>query len=494
MGNSIGANLSVQLNQDNEVCSGSTLSGTIYLDIEKDSVAADSLNIKFYGQERSQVVVSNGQAVATYTDKHRFISLDYVLHNFNGEVNRGRYEYPFEIILPVGLPGKQGIKSPQTLFSTKDQNWFVIEYFLEARLHRNGMLEWDAKNNQEILLSDPPYYNTKIPSFIEPISLPVFFGCCYKTGTMTLLANVDSKNVFINDTFQVEYAVRNESTSTVEKIEINVREIHHFRARCRDYIKSTIIHKQQIKGGSGSANFHISDSSIDSLRKAVKVCTAKIPNVRPSYNGRLGDVWYVVEVQAFTSLGTQNPLVTIPMTVLRNRVNFAGVIPAVETAFALPDDWKATKAKMAELYEPIAEPIASAHSTLPPPPVDAQSLNALIYDTRQSNQWTETTVLKNWIKNGNIDEFTHQNMGYVFKCISGEYSYTAFPEIIGEAMVGKLTCKHISGAAMAVPEAYKAAVCYNFARYCIDKHNAQVEFQCVDMPPYALSLLLMSYV
>jgi hypothetical protein len=44
MGNSIGANLSVQLNQDQLICGGSKLKGTIYLDIGKDSISADSLN------------------------------------------------------------------------------------------------------------------------------------------------------------------------------------------------------------------------------------------------------------------------------------------------------------------------------------------------------------------------------------------------------------------------------------------------------------------
>jgi hypothetical protein len=183
------------------------------------------------------------------------------------------------------------------------------------------------------------------------------------------------------------------------------------------------------------------------------------------------------------------------MTVQRNKVDFAGITPAVETPFALPVNWHATSTKtaMAELYEPIAEvsqPSASAPSA---PPLDAQSIGSLIQDLKRSNQWTETNVLKNWIKNGNISDFTPQKLGLVFKCISGEYAYTSFPEIIGEAMVG-LTCKHVSEAAKVVPEAYKAAVCYNFAKYCTDKQNAEVEFKCVGIPSYALSLLLISFV
>jgi hypothetical protein len=54
--------------------------------------------------------------------------------------------------------------------------------------------------------------------------------------------------------------------------------------------------------------------------------------------------------------------------------------------------------------------------------------------------------------------------------------------------------KEILVSLRSVPEAYKSAICYNFARYCNDKQEAQAESQCMGMPPYALSLLLISYV
>jgi hypothetical protein len=213
MGNSIGANVSVQLNQDKEVCGGSTLGGTIYLDVEKDSISADSLNVRFYGHESTQITRATNNGDQINLAKHELVCLDYVLYSFNGEVNRGRYEYPFEITLPIGLPGKQGFKQPTsdlTMFQ-KRPDFFVIEYFVEGSLRRSGMLTWDVKNSQEILLlSDPPYYKVKTPSFIEPITRPVSFCGCYRTGTVTLLANVDSMNLFINDKIHIEYAIRNE--------------------------------------------------------------------------------------------------------------------------------------------------------------------------------------------------------------------------------------------------------------------------------------------
>jgi hypothetical protein len=183
-----GAQVSVQLNQDGGlICGGSKLSGTVYLNVEKDSITADSLNVKFYGHEATQVqyqesyVGSDGKSnrrTVTVRELHQLVCVDYVLcKNYtNSVVLKGRYEYPFEITLPDFLPGKQGQKY--------GGNWFVIEYFLEARLHRSGMLTFDVKNSQEILLSDKPFESIeKTPSFIEPICRPVYFFCCYKTGT-----------------------------------------------------------------------------------------------------------------------------------------------------------------------------------------------------------------------------------------------------------------------------------------------------------------------
>lgn len=302
--NSIGANLSVQLNQGQVICGGSKLRGTIYLSVEKDSVSADSLNVKFYGLESTQVYVSGGESSTRYNEQHQIIGVEYVLSRFGGQVNRGRYEYPFEITLPIGLPGKQGNIYNGTVKNTY-HHWFVVEYFLEARLHRHGMMKWDVKNSQEIFMSDPPYYSTKIPSFMEPITQRVLFCGCHKTGTMTLQANVDSTNVFINDKFQIEFAVRNDSTSKVVAIEISVIETAHFSARRYHHNYSSIIHSQRITNCSEYNNIPKSDSSIDSLRKAVKVIEVNIPylrsrlpsrhdyygitpEVRPSYNGRLG--------------------------------------------------------------------------------------------------------------------------------------------------------------------------------------------------------------
>ena len=59
MGNTVlstGAFVAVQIDDPGSHYGGSTLKGRIFLDVQKSSVSADSLNIRFYGCEHSCVV------------------------------------------------------------------------------------------------------------------------------------------------------------------------------------------------------------------------------------------------------------------------------------------------------------------------------------------------------------------------------------------------------------------------------------------------------
>jgi hypothetical protein len=318
MGNSTSsneANFSFTLNQEDLFNGGSQLHGTLYLNIDKDSISADNLNLKFYGLESTSIEyeVNVGEDTSTRHEKkdYQLICIDCVLFRFNGQATRGRYAYPFSFNLPVGLPGSQG--------SRIIGNCFFIEYFLEAKLHRNGMMVWDCKKTLDIVIKDPPYYSTKIPSALEPISKPVYFCGCFKTGTMTLIANIDSTNVFTDEIFQIDYIVQNNSSSKVLFIEIDVREIHHFRADIRSYNKTSTVHKQRIRGTTGPSSFDI--------------C---FQNMRPSYIGRLGSVEYVIDVRVIThflstSFLSKLLVVSIPIVVLRNRKDLPSTAIDIET-------------------------------------------------------------------------------------------------------------------------------------------------------------------
>jgi hypothetical protein len=326
MGNSLGANLSVQLDQKGPVAGGSKLTGRIYINVEKE-IPADSIVVKFSGHEKTQCV-SGGATAAITSDKHKLVSINHVLHHFdNGRANEGQYEYPFEIIIPTGLPGKLGVvRDKDKVFK---RPWFVIEYFLEARLYREGISNKNTvRNSHEIFLSDPVNFWNKTPSFNEPITRPLF-SCCFKTGQMTLLANVDSTNILMDDKFQIEYAIRNESSAKVQKINIKVKEIREHKTGNTVRYESSILQEQEIpeqkiQNSTGSNFVNISVSNVDFLRNAIKSETVQVSSVFPSYLGQLIQIRHVVEVKVITN--HSNFQVDIPIRLVRNQEdNFKGI-------------------------------------------------------------------------------------------------------------------------------------------------------------------------
>ena len=127
MGNSSGAYLGIQINNNQgDICSGKSIVGKFFLDVRKDNVLADSLNIVFIGTEKTKVeyeesesytehdsegkVVTKTRSITRHAyESSEFLRIECVVARFNGQVERGRYEFPYEILVPKGLPGKQGI-------------------------------------------------------------------------------------------------------------------------------------------------------------------------------------------------------------------------------------------------------------------------------------------------------------------------------------------------------------------------------------------------
>ena len=157
-----GGIIAIELDKNGIVIPGETLNGKVYLEVFKDSISADYLDVIITGKEHTKVsynksIESDGKSrnETHYAfEEHVFFNKHCILFQFQngGKVNKGRYEYPFSITIPVGLPGRQG--------ETSGSEYFAIRYYLDVRLHRSGFMTWDIKNNREILMTDPPFNNT----------------------------------------------------------------------------------------------------------------------------------------------------------------------------------------------------------------------------------------------------------------------------------------------------------------------------------------------
>lgn len=369
---SVGAAIFVQLDNVGAIIGGGQISGRVYLSVEKDNVTADSLNVKFFGREatRVQYTVQNGDNTETrYAyDERVIVCMDCVLAIFPKVVSRGRYEFPFAMKIPFGLPGKQGTRS--------GSEWFVTEYFLEARLHRYGMFAWDVHNHQEIFLLDPPS-PIKIPSFVPPVTKPIYFCCCIDKGTVTVLANCDDTNINSGELFNVDYSVHNESEATIKALEIRIDQTMRYTADGHvNHVSSVMFHKRvdqsELEGidkmpRHGNGVVPVDYATIfQQLMAQTKRASFNFPNCRSTMRGQLGTVQHALVVRVATPFCVDDPEIHIPLTVINGpQVAFQGMVPAVGATYQRPADWNAMVAPPVMLHGAIT---AFDSSKGPPPP------------------------------------------------------------------------------------------------------------------------------
>jgi hypothetical protein len=506
MGNSAviaSAYIGIEIENNGNVSAGSKLKGKVLLDVQK-ATSADYLMFRFYGQEKTKVTYSvtiqdgEGKSHTERRTAHEVVNIfssEVILHSYTGgNVPQGRFEFPFEVAIPAGLPGYQG-------YNANSQDYFGVEYHCEAKLHRPGMLAWDVKNSCQILLNDEPYEAFPTPLFLEPTTSNVYLMCCIPRGTMTIGAKVNSTNVCANEKLRVDYAIHNESTSRVKALEIVLKRTVAFSAMGhKSYETHNEFHRRieaaQLVGADPIAK--IGEGSVDynSLLKQIKEGEfgMDIPignDIRTTYNGRLGSVKYELSVSIKTPFGTQNVTIQIPVILHRRGGNFANQVPVMEEVHAKPADWKAVE-------EPIAVLVLDAPKNVSPEEFD--TVAGLTRMVNESNQWQEYNVLKDWLAHSpnNANLLTSDTMFALFQCIKGDYSYYTFCQALGEAMnkpdsTNKCTCKHIAEAARAAPVAMKQPVCTSFSPYCSDKANAVEEFKVIGLTDVAMSCVMMYY-
>lgn len=535
-GSSSSAAIAVQLDQSGPVHGGGHLSGKVYLSIPKDAYTADTLNLKFFGQESTCV---HYQESESYTDSDGnsqtrsvtrsaydscpIVVMDISLASFpNGRVERGRYEFPFVLTLPFGLPGKQGTKS--------NGSYYVIEYFVEARLHRPGWLKWDVVNHQEVFLMDPPQASVQTPSFNAPVTTPVFFCCCFNQGNMSLLSNVNDTNIGVGEPLKIDYSIYNQSSASIKAIEIKLDQSMSWYARGHSEHSSTTLYKNRIEAASLDGIDRVSKDNqkpllrgeglFEEMNRHLSHVQFTVPACRSTVAGKLGTVRHIVTVRIITKMCVDNPQLNLDLTIYRPSANaFQGVAPAVGTVFARPADWQASAAPVVSLQPTLAmatavsaappmatvisvdsNPVAAAPSAplSAPAATDYSSVAALVQMLQtQGSAMTEVSLLKEWLTYGDVSQLAAYPATFsnIFGTIRSEYALSAFPENLGKALPGQVTLAHVVEAARATktPEA-RGKVCSAFSSFVQDKTNAKVAFDSLGLPSHILTLVLQQYI
>lgn len=518
MGNGSSAYIVIEFENNGNICAGDPLKGRLLLDVRK-TISADYLMFRFYGHERTAVIytvqvpyyetvtVMVGDQYQTrqeqrfrteYRTAHdsvNIFSAEVILHTFrDGSIAEGQYAFPFEVAIPRGLPGSQHYNS--------GGNSCSISYHCEAKLHRPGMLTWSVKNSREVLMNDEPYKSFPTPMFIGPTTTKVTFMCVISRGTMTFGGKVNTTNVCANERLRLDYGICNESTSRVKALEIDVICYIGFSADGHTFNTSHKTFSRRIEAASliGADPLKEKGDGVVDYKAILKQinqaeCGVDIPignDIRSTYNGRLSSVRYELSMSIKTTFGTRNKTIKIPIIMHRNGSNFSDVVPEVEEAHPVPNDWNAVEIPTAVLILEEPEVILSE---------GYDTVNSLLLMVKQSSQWWEINALNDWLAHSpnNINLLTPDKLHVLFKCIKGDYSYYTFSKSIGEAMkanidsTNKCTCKHIAESARAVPQVMKIAVCNTFAPYCVDKENATVEFRVIGIDDIEMTGVMMNY-
>jgi len=205
---------------------GSTLKGSVYFDINKE-VSGTSVVASFVGEEIAKVMFDEGvgeqRTTRTEMAQRPLISLpipvDYSnMVQSNNKIQAGKYQMPFEITLPLGLPSSleaQG-RGVSDLCS--------IHYEIRAQVKGSGRIQ-DYKTNQKVTILAAPLQAEANPYNGPPVLENVNILCCINRGHIMFGARVADTLLDKGESAQVAMSCRNRSSIKVTKVTAQLVEV-----------------------------------------------------------------------------------------------------------------------------------------------------------------------------------------------------------------------------------------------------------------------------
>jgi hypothetical protein len=211
-----------------------------------------------------------------------------------------------------------------------------------------------------------------------------------------------ANNICINEKFVANYAIQNASTSNIKALEIRVHQVMQFNAKGHrsDFdnpIYSKRIEANALTGAEPLAKVPEGSNAInyDMIRENLMIGTHGVDIVLPStaqitHEGTLGSVKHFLHIHIKTPfcVNVDDHEIIIPLQVHGIRADYSQVQAAVETAFTRPTDWNAA-----------VNPPMNFDVIVQRPP-DYTSVNYLHHLLEGANQWSECTVLQEWLAYG----------------------------------------------------------------------------------------------
>ncbi len=302
---------------------GDYVNGTVYLSVNKEGQQAQAVVLRIIGKEHAVVHYTTsetrreGDTDHTYHQDHYddstydFLRIEYPLHRFQTErLARGQFEFPFCIQLPQDLPS--------TMKCQKGGSHCSVEYRFTATLVQasSGIFTSNPSAEQKLsIFTVPPAGEDTTRSSLElPVQeVPVVSCCCHGKGTIMLQASFSKTTVQPQDSVEIQFRCRNQSTSRVQQVRVQLEQTTEWTAnRGHSEVVKDVLDRRdmdaeqfpelqkghrrarQVRGAS-----HEQQPFQDSNWNR---CSIRVPNIiRDSYNGKGVKVRHLVSIQLLTS-------------------------------------------------------------------------------------------------------------------------------------------------------------------------------------------------
>ena len=320
------------------------MKGYVLLSIERGSVRANSLELRFRGHEHTEIVYQEtdeddrdndrddlGTRTLNLTESSKRCLIDVNLpvgsgafgeNSFidnTGNVLPGQYQIPFEVEIPKYIPGSME-------FHSSCGSQCMISYELEAVLKGSGVL-WNYNKSIPIhVLSKPMDELPPSPHVASPVNERVNFCCCFNEGSISLGGKVEDTRLSPGSQCFVSLSCRNYSTSDINRIEARLRQEIKWRASgrsktCKKNVVTvefpSVLGNIQRRSRASSYAMLIQDEIHDMFREindGSHPGTLIIPpNVLDTYTGHLITVSHRIEVEVKTGCCISNPSLYIPI-------------------------------------------------------------------------------------------------------------------------------------------------------------------------------------
>jgi len=305
------------------VVSGQMLSGNIYLNITSpNGFQSKGIFLQLEGDEmvrfEEEVTVTDTQDVdgdgqmserktVVRSDKREFIDMKIPIHVFHELLMPGQYTYPFNVMIPAGLPGtffESDTKSRGREYRCQ------VRYKLQCECDSSGFLSRDIEYEKPIVMLENALSGIEQP--VVEHTATVMFCCCVPKGDVHIKATFDKNAYRPGENAYIVVNVTNESESNVDEINAKLMRRLIMRADGNQMNHTELMRQVTIPGVPAG-------ETREDMRVALPITYENrrgddYDEVRPGVNSRMINCNYYIEVECSVPMAPDISL-HLPVTI-----------------------------------------------------------------------------------------------------------------------------------------------------------------------------------